>query len=253
MSAAMARAAVGVTEAVRAEWGKIWSLRAPWLCIAGAAVLTVVTAYSLGNDFAYDVDRGQQQGSATTMPIVDALGPGVQLGALALVALAMIVVTSEYSTGLIRSTLLARPRRGEVLAGKTIVAAAIGLVAGAVVAAAGWVATDFALGSHVAPAASGPEVVARVAVVAAADCALTVALGAMLRSGVGTLTVAFVLVVGLDVLSPPVGAYTPAGAALAFISSDGSRYPSWVGALVVLLWAAAAQVAGAALLRRRDA
>jgi ABC-2 type transport system permease protein len=241
-----------VAEAVRAEWGKIWSLRAPWSCVAGAALLTVVTAYSLGNDFVYDIGQGREPAGATTR-IVDALGPGVQLGALALVALAMIVMTSEYSTGLIRSTLLARPRRGEVLAGKTIVAAAIGLVAGAAVAAAGWAATAFALDGHVAPGASGPGTVARIAAMVALDCALTTALGAVLRSGVGTLTVAFVLVVGLEVLSPSVRAYTPAGAAMAFISSDGSQYPSWVGALVVLTWAVAAQVAGAVLLNRRDA
>ncbi|MFI0720777.1 ABC transporter permease subunit [Streptomyces sp. NPDC021224] len=240
------------SEAVRAEWGKTWSLRAPWWCVASAVLLTAAVASSLGNDFVLDVRNGHHSAGAV-MQVTDALGPAVQLGQLALFALAMVVVTSEYATGTIRSTLLARPQRADVLTGKTVVTGLVGLVAGAALGAAGWASTELALGSHAANTSPAAEVVARVAVTVALGCVLTTAISSVVRSGAGALTVAFVLLVGLSVLSNPVGAYMPAGAATAFVAGDASEYPSWVGALVMLGWAAVAQTAAMVLLSRRDA
>lgn len=58
---------------------------------------------------------------------------GVMIGALAVIAVSVLFVTSEYRRGMIRTTCLARPRRGAVLGAKAVVAGvatfAIGVVA----------------------------------------------------------------------------------------------------------------------------
>jgi ABC-2 type transport system permease protein len=239
-----------LSEAIVAEWGKTWSLRAPSWCVTSAVVLTVGTAFTLANDFEHDVATGVA--TVTTMSVSEALAPSVQLGQLALVALAMLLVASEYASGSIRSTFLARPQRGDVLAAKTLVTTMIGLVAGAAAATVGWAVTHADLGAH-ATAESSVSVIGRIALMVAAACAMTSALASMLRSSAGTLTAAFVLLVGLDVISGPIGSYTPAGAAMAFMTGDSTAYPYGVGGLVMCGWAVVAYVVARLLLVRRDA
>jgi ABC-2 type transport system permease protein len=237
--------------AIAAEWGKLWSLRAPWFCIPVAIALTVSVAFTLANDFEYDISQHRRP-ATDTLPVLDALGPAIQLGQLALVALAMLVVTSEYATGLIRATLLAQPRRGVVLLAKTVVASAVGFVGGLASAAVGWWVTAADLGAH---AATGSPVAGclRVALVVALACAFTTAVGSLLRSGAGTLTTVFVMLIGLDVTDPRFAVYTPAGSAIAFASGDSTHYPYGVGLLVLGAWVLAAHAAARILLQRRDA
>ena len=236
--------------AVAAEWGKTWSLRSAWFAPPAAVVLTVLTAATLANDLVLDIAQHRRPATDTSA-VLDPLGPAVQLGQLALVALAMVVVTSEYGTGLIRATFLARPRRGDVLAAKTVVATGVGLVAGLGSAAAGWLAARAVLGAHARPGSPVPDCL-RLALVVGLACAFTTAAGFVLRSGAATLTVVFVLFVGLQVLDPRVGDWTPAGAGVAFASGDATAYPSWAGAVVLAAWVAAAQVAAYVLVGRRD-
>jgi ABC-2 type transport system permease protein len=232
--------------AFTAEWGKIWSLRSPWFCVVAAVVLTVGLAATLANDFLYDIHQGRLPGSES-LAVLDPLTQAMQVGQFALVALAMLVVTSEYGTGVIRSTLLARPRRGDVLLAKTAVAAVVGFVAGLASAAAGWAVAALLLGAHAGP---GEPVAAclRLAVVAMLACMFTVAVGFLVRSAAGTLTTMFVLLVGLQLVAARIGQYLPAGAAVAFSAGDGVRH-LWV----LVAWTAAAQLAAALLLARRDA
>ncbi|GAA2639642.1 hypothetical protein [Paractinoplanes durhamensis] len=232
--------------AITAEWGKIWSLRSPWFCIVAAVLLTVGMAATLANDFLYDITQGRLPESET-LAVLDPLTQAMQVGQFALVALAMLVVTSEYGTGVIRSTFLARPRRRDVLLAKTAVAAVAGFAAGLASAAAGWAAAALLLGDHAGP---GEPVAAclRLSVVAMLACMFTVAAGFLLRSAAGTLTTMFVLLVGLQLVDPRIGQYLPAGAAVAFVAGDGVRN-LWV----LAAWTAAAQLAAGFLLARRDA
>ncbi|MFI6070317.1 hypothetical protein ACIA5C_01865 [Actinoplanes sp. NPDC051343] len=232
--------------AITAEWGKIWSLRSPWFCLVAAVLLTAAMAATLANDFVYDITQGRLPESET-LAVLDPLTQAMQVGQLALVALAMLVVTSEYGTGVIRSTFLARPRRRDVLLAKTAVAAVVGFAAGLASAAAGWAAAALLLGAHARP---GEPVTAclRLAVVAMLACMLTVAAGFLLRSAAGTLTTMFVLLVGLQLVDPRIGQYLPGGAAVAFAAGDGVR-----NVLVLVAWTAAAQLAAGPILARRDA
>jgi ABC-2 type transport system permease protein len=235
-----------VRNAITAEWGKIWSLRSPWFCVAAAVLLTAGIAATLANDFRYDLTQGRLPGSET-LPVLDPLAPAMQVGQFALVALAMLVVTSEYGTGVIRSTFLARPRRRDVLLAKTMVAAVVGFAAGLASAAAGWAVAALLLGDHAGPGEPFAACL-RLAVVAMLACMFTVGAGFVLRSAAGTLTTMFVLLVGLQLIDPRFGQYLPAGAAVAFAAGDGAR-----GLCVLAAWTAAAQLAAGLLLARRDA
>lgn len=239
--------------ALRAEWGKSFSIPSPSLCLIGTVLLVVATAASLGTDFVHGISTGEHPGHAM-MRTIDALGPAVQFGLLAFAAFAMVLITSEYATGSIRSTFQAQPRRAVVLASKTIVGAVVGFVTGCITGGLGLAAGHLALLGHAAPFAEPPAVtVLRVGVLFAAAAVLVVAIGAILRSAVGTLAVGVVLLVGMLALPSSVSVWTPAGGAAQFVTAGNVDYPSGVGLLIVLAWAAATYALAFVLLQRRDA
>ncbi|GAA4435457.1 hypothetical protein [Phytohabitans houttuyneae] len=91
-----------------AEWVKLWTVRSTWWCLASSLLLMGCTAFLLGNDFAYDLEHPDEQAvrdtTATLQSVVDPAAASVSLAQFALIALAMLVITSEYSTGAIRSS-----------------------------------------------------------------------------------------------------------------------------------------------------
>jgi len=241
-----------IVDAVRAEWGKTWSLRSPFLCLAGASVLICATAWSLANDFVYGLARGDR-GSGTTMEPIDAVAPAVQFGLLLLAAFVLLTVTSEYVSGSIRSTLLAEPRRWPMLAAKTAVSAfSAALVALVTVAVAGEL-VQLVLGEHAAAGASIPATAARAALIVLVDAVIVVGLAVMVRHSVGALALSFVVFVATLALPSSVAVWSPAGAGSAFLTGDATSYPAVVGLVITASWAVAIYAAGVIVLRRRDA
>jgi ABC-2 family transporter protein len=106
--------------AIASEWTKIrtvrstlWSLGVMFAVVIGIGLLMTATV-------------GQQEYDSS--PILSFGLPGVLLGQLCIVTLGVLVITSEYGTGMIRTTLTACPRRGRVLAAKAIVFGLVALV-----------------------------------------------------------------------------------------------------------------------------
>lgn len=239
--------------ALRAEWGKTFSILSPALCLVATLMIVTITALSLGNDFVRGISIGEQPPGAT-LNAVEVLGPAVQFGLLTFAAFAMMIIAAEYSSGSIRSTLQAQPRRAIVLAGKTTVGAIAGLVAGTLIGGLGLAASYFALDGHADPFMEAPTLTAlRVGALLAVTAVLVIAIGVIVRSAVGTLAISIVLLVGTLALPPSVSVWTPAGAAAQFITADSTDYPSIVGLTVVVVWAALAYGVASALLQRRDA
>ncbi len=96
---------------------------------------------------------GDRPDQAAGMPPADQMLPVeyAAMGALLLaqfapIALAVLVITAEYASGSIWSTLLWDPRRGRVLLAKAVVLAVVMLVAGTAVAALAAVAADLLAG-----------------------------------------------------------------------------------------------------------
>jgi ABC-type transport system involved in multi-copper enzyme maturation permease subunit len=207
---------------------------------------------------------------------------GAFIALIAIVVVAAMFVTAEYRRGLIRITLAATPRRGQVLAAKAIVAAAaafvVGLVASVVAISVG-VPLEQNNGSVVLPVSALTEVrvVVGTAALLAVAAAFAVGLGAVLRRSAAAVTIAVATVVlpfllsALNILPSGPAAWllriTPA-AGLAIqqsvpqyhqvtsgYSPAGGYYPlpPLAGFAVLCCWAAAALAMAYVLLRRRDA
>lgn len=238
---------------LRSEWGKTWSVNAPWLCLLGTALLIMITATSLANDFVHSITIGENDADAS-MPVTDAVGPAVLFGLVVFAAFAMLLVTAEYSTGSIRSTLQAQPRRQLVLASKALIGMACGLVIGALIGWAALAGSEAVLGNLAAVTAEpDAAVVGRVAVLLALDAALVIGLAAIIRSAVGTLAVSFILLTATLALPSRVNVWAPGGAASQFLSGSTVSYPLLAGLAVVAGWTFVVYLLGSWSLNSRDA
>jgi hypothetical protein len=207
---------------------------------------------------------------------------GAFIGLIAIVVVAAMFFTAEYRRGLIRTTLAATPRRGQVLAAKATVAAAaafvVGLVASVVAIAVG-VPLERNNGTVVLPVSALAEVrvVVGTAALLAVAAAFAVGLGAILRRSAAAITIAVAAVVlpfllsALNILPSGPAAWllriTPAaGLAIqqsvpqyhqvtSLYSPAGGYYPlpPFAGFAVLCCWAAAALTLAYVLLLRRDA
>jgi hypothetical protein len=221
------------------------------------------------------------------VPPEDALGNslvGMIVALIAVIAVATLFVTAEYRRGLIRTTLLASPRRGRVLAAKVIVSAAVAFILGFVAAVIGVPLAEHLLRSHgYSPpwwltgtnilSGTGMRIVLGTGALFAVSAALAVAVGTIVRHGAAAVTTAFVVTVLPVILmftlpqdaAQWVQKYTPAAAFS--LQSSIPRYqqmacypakgcfalsPS-VGFGVFAIYAVVALAVAFALLRTRDA
>ena len=120
--------AVRARDVLTSEWTKLRSVRSTYWTLLVAVVtpigISALVAVALAN-------------AASTAPPVDPLLPGLisqEYAVLAVGVLGVLAFSTEYSTGLIRTTFAAVPRRRAVLAAKAAVIGALTLVAGEVVA-----------------------------------------------------------------------------------------------------------------------
>jgi ABC-type transport system involved in multi-copper enzyme maturation permease subunit len=193
---------------------------------------------------------------------------GVLAGLMAIVALGVLSITSEYKRGMIRSTFTAGPRRGRVLAAKAVVLAATTFVAGLVASFGAFLLANPILDSHgfAAPSLSnGPVLRALVGTAAlmAAVAVLALGVGVILRHSAGAITVVVLLLFVPQILASGLplsaalwlGRITPAAGFA--IQQTVERYDSpidpWAGFGVLCAYTAAALAAAYWLLRRRDA
>ncbi|MBO9567802.1 MAG: ABC transporter permease, partial [Cellulomonas iranensis] len=105
-------ARVSFPRVVRSEWIKLWSVRSTYWTIGITLAVLVLLAWAMAAAFSFAGFNGEP-GSAAI--VYNVLAPGQIFGALTLVVVAALVVTGEYGTGQIRSTLTAVPRRLPVL------------------------------------------------------------------------------------------------------------------------------------------
>jgi hypothetical protein len=193
---------------------------------------------------------------------------GVQLAQIAVGALGVLLITSEYATGLIRTSLAAVPRRLPVLWGKaaTLVAAAIAVSLPAALAA--FLAGQSILGrQHLSVTLSQPGVARAVlgSALYLAVAGLTgLGLGALLRSTAGGIAALFGLLFGVQLVAGflpgswagDVGKYLPAtaGQAVTAVHPDPTySLAPWPGFGVFCGYAAVLLVLAAMRMRRGDA
>jgi ABC-type transport system involved in multi-copper enzyme maturation permease subunit len=232
-------------------------------------------------------------GSGDIAPVVSGAGGGgvtiaqtllgTFAGLIVFVVVGAMFMTAEYRRGLIRITLTAVPRRGQVLLAKVVVTGVITFTAGLLGVAVAVVVGQQVLrgnGVYVYPASTLTQlrVIAGTAAVLALSAVIALAIGAILRRGVGAVALVVVVIVlpyMLTVAAPilPAGAtnwllrLTPASAFAVqqtlvqypqvtnTYSAANGYYPlpPPAGLAVLCAWAALALGLAVFLLRRRDA
>jgi ABC-type transport system involved in multi-copper enzyme maturation permease subunit len=107
-----------------AEWTKLRTVRSTvWALLAVLGLTVGLSAFVCS---ALDTDAGALSDNDSIAPSV----AGVYISQIAVVALAVLAITGEYASGMIRTSFTAVPRRREVLAAKALVLAAVTLVTG---------------------------------------------------------------------------------------------------------------------------
>jgi len=251
---------------IRSEWIKLRSLRSTVWSYAIVIVISLglswVFASALSNtDFGPLLDSPERT-------LVQASTFGVTFGVLVASVLGVLNISGEYSTGMIRSTLTAVPKRIPVLAAKALILFVATFVVG-LVATAGSALVAFAvLGSNgVVPELTG-EVVTGIlfaALYLAAVAVFALGLGTILRSSAGGIAAAVGVLLILPTVVTIVAGVTQAQWAVDampyLLSSAGEAMllptdgglEQWQSGLVVAAWALVPLAAGAILLKKRDA
>jgi ABC-2 type transport system permease protein len=189
---------------------------------------------------------------------------GGALGSVLFAVLGVLVMTSEYSSGTIRATLAAIPRRPLVLAAKAAVFGLVALAAGELVTFACFLAGAAFVHGGVPQPALGQAPVLRAVVMSGAYLCLVgligLALGTIIRHGAA----AIATLVALVFVAPLAGlAATPAGRflpELIYANSMGATRPvegfslsPWAGLGIICGYAAVLLAVAGWLLVRRDA
>jgi ABC-2 type transport system permease protein len=263
------RRGYGFIEATHAEWTKQRTVAGPsWLLVA-IAVLTaglstaVVAATSYQSFGSYE--------DTTKLALT-----GVDIGQAVVAVLAVLTISNEYSTGMIRITLAATPRRLHVLAAKATVLTGGVLVAGAVGVLGSLLAARLLLPGNGFSAAHGYALLSLAhgaTLRAAAGSVIYLALVGLLSLGLATVirdsATSIGVVLGLLYLFPiiaslvndahwhkhleQIGPMTAGLSIQATVDLHSLAITPWAGLGVLALWAAGALVAGGLVLSARDA
>lgn len=256
----------GIPQLVRSEWTKLWSVRSTGWSLLAMVTLTIGFAALL----CFEVGRSSDQIPEAERATFDATGiafAGLTFGQLAAAVLGVMVIGSEYSTGAIRSTLVAVPRRLRLVAAKTMVILGVVFVLGTLTCFAAFLIGQALLSPSGLDTSLGEPGVLRAVfgggLYLTASALFGLALGVLLRQTAGAIVVA---IAGLLVV-PPLTTLLPGdwGQSLSkwFTSNAGQRILSvqpsgdlpspWAGFAAFCLWGVVILVIAMVLMQRRDA
>ncbi|GHD93424.1 ABC transporter permease [Streptomyces naganishii] len=263
-----ARPAYRVTgrRVLRAEWAKLWSLRSTWITLGLGLLFLVAFGLIAATRYRSGIGSGRMDRDFARSTAVSLSLFGTNFAQLALGVLGVLVTAGEYSTGVIRSTMAAVPRRLPVLWSKAAVFGVVALVLGT---SGAFVA--FVFGSRIVsgtPAALGLSHSGVVRSLLGAGlylglvAVIGIALGALLRSvagGISVLVATLMLIPGLVTLLPSswqsdFSPYLPsnAGKAMFALTQDSGTLSPTSGLLVFLGWTVLALAGAAYRLVRSD-
>jgi len=249
--------------ALHAEWTKIRTVAGPRWLLAGTIVLTV--ALSVAATSVMTCATAGCRADTTKLALT-----GVVVGQALVVILAVLVVSGEYSSGMIRTTLTAIPHRVTALAAKAVTLTGIVTAAGTVAVLGSLMAGRLILSGRGYPAlslADGPTLRATVGSVLylALIGLFSLGVATVVRDSAASIGVVLGLLYVVPLLSQTIGdphwqrlleRIGPMSAGLAIqATTDLPSLPigPWAGLGVTAGWAAAALVAGGLLMRGRDA
>jgi ABC-2 type transport system permease protein len=251
---------------LRSEWTKLRTLRSTWITLGAAALLTVGLSAAFGYGYNGAIQAGEVQ--PTTAEGLDVAFLALDLYALVIGVFGVLQMSGEYSSGMIRASLAAVPRRLPLLWAKALVLVAVtGMLSLAVCLASFLVSQAFAGNQGAALSDPGvPPAILGAAAYPVAMGLLGLGLGAILRHTATAITgfvAALLIVPGLlpaalsksaeDAVMP----YVPVVAAQAMYALEpGGPFKllsRGAGGAVLAAYVTAVLAGGAALLWGRDA
>jgi len=123
----------GLRGVIASEFTKLRSVRSTYWTIAALLITSVGVAAIIGFGASSNIHNNPWNKAATDSTQLS-LGFFFEVGQLIIAVIGAMIITSEYSTGMIRTSLTAMPRRGTVYLGKLIVITAVTLVVSLVTA-----------------------------------------------------------------------------------------------------------------------
>ncbi|MFJ8197258.1 ABC transporter permease [Streptomyces sp. NPDC096152] len=256
---------MAATQVIRSEWTKIRSVASTVWTLSLAVVVTVALGMLISALSKSESGRVGPRDLTTFDPTYVSFA-GMTLGQLAMIVFGVLVVSNEYSTGMIRPSLAAVPRRGTFLFSKVAVAAGLALVVGTATSFAAFFLGQTVLGP-LRTSLGDPGVLRAViggGLYMTLIAVFSMGVAAMLRSpmlSLGILMPFFFLVsniLGNVSATKKVGQFLPdqAGSRILQVvprAGDDTPYGPWGGLGIMVLWVVASLAGGYALLRKRDA
>jgi ABC-type transport system involved in multi-copper enzyme maturation permease subunit len=253
-------------DVLRSEWTKLRSVRSTFW----ALTVTVVLGIGLGAVISAATAHGYAKSSVSNKLSWDPTGvslAGVAIASLAIAVLGALCISSEYSSGMIRTSLIAVPKRGRVLAAKSLVFAVVTFVVGEATSFAAFFVGQALISGHAPHAVLGDPGVARAVAGAGlyltALAVLSVAAGTLLRhpaAAIACLVGVLFVLPGIAQALPdswrnPVTEFWPtqAGGQLTSVHPAAHSLQPWPGFGVMCLFVAIVYAIAWTLLDRRDA
>ncbi|MET9833907.1 ABC transporter permease [Streptomyces sp. NPDC006385] len=256
---------MAATQVIRSEWTKIRSVASTVWTLSLAVVVTIALGMLISILSRNEFDNMSERDRLSFDPTFISFA-GMSLGQLAMIVFGVLVVSNEYSTGMIRTSLAAVPQRGTFLFSKIAVATGLALVVGMATSFVAFFLGQAMLGEH--RAEIGDPGVLRAVIGGGLYMTLiamfSMGVAAMLRSpmlSLGILMPFFFLVsniLGNVSATEKIGRYLPdqAGSKIMQVVTpidDETPYGPWGGLGIMALWVIAALAGGYVALKKRDA
>ena len=253
-------------DVLRSEWTKLRSVRSTFWALTIAVVLSIGLGAAISAAAAHGYAKSSVSGKLSWDPTALSLD-GMGIATLAIAVLGVLCISSEYSSGMIRTSLIAVPKRGRLLAAKSLVFAAVTFAVGEATCFVAFFVGQALISGHAPHAALADPGVARAVVggglYLSALAVLSVAAGTLLRRSAAAITcmvaVLFVLPGIVQALPDswrnPVTEFWPtqAGSQLTSVHLAAHSLQPWPGFGVMCLFVAIVYAIAWTLLDRRDA
>lgn len=259
----------GFGGALRSEWTKIRSVKSTVWTLAAAIIISVGIS-ALGNwgqsNHTSDTAAELAQKDLTNHALF-----GIVLGQLVMVVFGALAVTSEYATGMIRTSLSAQPRRLHVFFAKFVIVALVAFMVGEIISFASFlISAQFWSSKGVTLSLSSThgalQAVIGGGLYLTGAALLAFGIGAALRHTAGTITLGVFLLFVLSIIvnfmptswQGDIDKYLPLNAgeqvwATQHTADVGTVFGAWAGYGVYMAYAAIALIAGLWVFQRKDA
>jgi ABC-2 type transport system permease protein len=257
----------GLSDLLRSEWTKLTTIRSTtWSLATMAAVslaMTVVVTWTFTSSWNTLDSATRTEFQQDTIGLI--VQPAAQFGQVAVCVLGVLLMASEYSTGMIRASLLATPRRTPLLTAKAAVFAALTFAVAELVALPCFFIGSAITSRHASTSITDPidlRAILAFGLFMALMGVIALCIGSMVRHPAGgislVLALQFVLPGVLSLIPGPIGKHLagalPANASVMLSSGHNATntYTPLQGLGILLAWTAVLLAGAYTALKRRD-